>query len=167
MGRGKLWVATSVGRSQWNQSNHNYTSFSIQPGQLAFHPGPQDQYSVIRFTNPIAGTYELASTFTGIDHDGPTTTDVHVLLNGVSLFSDLVNEYGVPHIFSTTLAINAGDRLDFEVGYGTNQNYYYDSTGIAAQMVMVPEPATITLLLGGTLFGFLLLYWRQKTIDRS
>ncbi len=128
----------------------SYSTITIQPGQLAFHPGPQDQFTTIRFTSPVAGSFSLASSFTGIDVAG-TTTDVHVLLNGTSLFGGLVNGYGNTATFDSTITLNVGDILDFEVGYGTNNNYTSDSTGISAVLTpsIVPEPASITLLAVG------------------
>ena len=153
------WEGTDVGTLYPPLVMHNGTSqaitlssLTLQPGQLAFHPGPDGEYSVIRFTNPVAGTYALTSTFTGID-DGPTSTDVHVLLDGVSLFSDLVNDYGVAHSFSSNVTMNAGDILDFGVGYGTNGNFTGDSTGIAVQISPVSEPTSTVLLLGAGLCG--------------
>lgn len=134
---------------------HNGTSsvvhvstITLQPGQLAFHPGPQDQYSVIRFTSPVAGAFDLSSSFIGVDS---TTTDVHILHNGASLFSGSVNGYGNGPSFSSTLTLAAGDTVDFEVGYGSDGNYSNDSTGIAARLTAaaVPEPASLALLASG------------------
>lgn len=36
--------------------------------------------------------------------------------------------------FNTTLTLNAGDRLDFAVGRGSNNEFSFDSTGISAQI---------------------------------
>ena len=133
---------------------HNGTSQPIslstivfQPGQLAFHPGPQDQFSVVRFTSPVASSFALTSSFIGIDVGG-TTTDVHVLLNGVSLFNGLINGYGSTTAYGSTITLAAGDTLDFEVGYGANGNYFNDATGISAHLSpqSVPEPGSIALL---------------------
>jgi len=46
-----------------------------------------------------------------------------------------VNYYGGSQFVSftgTTFKLNAGDTLDFEVGYGTNMAYDFDSTGLNA-----------------------------------
>jgi hypothetical protein len=128
------------------------------PGQLAFHPGPQDQYGVIQFTAPGAGTYQLASSFFGVDFVGPTATSVHVLVDGSSIFSGLVNGFGAGSgpSFDTTLTLKAGDTVDFAVGFGSRDAYYYDATGITATFSSVPEPSSMVLAVvaGLTLAGY-------------
>lgn len=69
----------------------------------------------------------------GADFVGPTSTDVHILLNGSSLFSSSLNGFGASSTKSFSngsLSLNAGDILDFAVGFGNNGNYFFDSTGI-------------------------------------
>jgi hypothetical protein len=99
------------------------------PGQLSFHPGPNGEYSVVRWTAPIAGTYIIAATFTGIDAL-PTSTDVHILHNSGVLFEGIVNDYQIPHAFSTMQAVATGDTIDFIVGRGPNGDYTFDSTAL-------------------------------------
>jgi hypothetical protein len=60
-------------------------------GQLAFHPGPDGEYSIVRWTAPISGPVSLIALFTGLDDVGGTTTDVPVLLNGSSCVRNLGN----------------------------------------------------------------------------
>jgi PEP-CTERM motif len=96
-------------------------------------------------------------TFTGYDDVGPTTTDVHVLLGVVPLFNGNITAYGAnpggtaPYA-QNGLLLAANDFIDFAVGWGSNQNYLYDTTGIAASLASetdgnrVPEPATLGLL---------------------
>ena len=131
---------------------HNGTADTIKsgtiqlaPGQLAAHPGPQDQYAIVRFTAPTAGVYDLASSFTGLDFVGPATTDVHVLLDGVSIFDGNVSGFESGPSFSSVLTLQQGDTLDFVVGYGQNGNYNYDTTGIVADLMSVPEPSSVAL----------------------
>ena len=106
----------------------------LSPHQACFHPGPDNEYSIYRFTAPAAGNYQLQASFVGADSVG-TTTDVHVLLNDSSIFSGSVNGFGpgTGPSFSTNLVLKANDRIDFEVGDGPN-DYQYDSTGIQATL---------------------------------
>ena len=54
------------------------------PGRLSFHPGPKGEYAVVRWTAPRPASYDVQADFLAIDQ--ATTTDVHVLHNGKSLW---------------------------------------------------------------------------------
>jgi len=112
----------------------DYGTGVLQPGQAGFHPGPNGQYSVYRFTAPSTGSYSLSAVFTGIDHAGGTTTDVHVLDDGNSLFQGNINGYLNTSNYAATLNLNAGDTIDFVVGYGSDKSYLFDSTGLDATL---------------------------------
>jgi hypothetical protein len=120
----------------------------LAPGAMAWHPGPNGEYSLIRFTVPSAGQYEINSYFYGADLNG-VTTDVHILYDSVSFFDGNVTGFGEPTTgpVGFTVSLQAGDRIDFAVGYGNNRNFTSDSTGISAQIVLVPEPS-ISVLVG-------------------
>jgi len=96
-----------------------------QPGQFSLHPGDSGEYSYARWTAPNAGTFDIDAMFTGIDR---TTTDVHVLHNGISLFDGLVNGLDNTSSFSTTVRVGRSDIIDFAVGYGVNQSHTSDTT---------------------------------------
>jgi len=116
---------------------HNGAKRTIQglgitwaPGQLAFHPGKNGEYSVVRWTAPAAGAAHFSATFTSIAERA--TTDVHVLHNGRALFDSHINLKGCGREsrFSKTLAVRKGDTLDCAVGYG-NGDYGADTTALA------------------------------------
>jgi hypothetical protein len=104
-----------------------------QPGQMAFHPGPNGEFSAVRWTAPDAGDYEVAARFFGPDNR--PTTEVHVLHNGRALFDGWLNlhERGNTAAWKTNLAISRADRVDFVVGVG-NGNYGGDTTGLEASL---------------------------------
>jgi hypothetical protein len=134
----------------------------VPAGGISLHPGPVGQYAILRVTqSPItaAQTIDLTGSFWG-QHIAGTTTDVHVLQNGISVFNGNVSGFGTPSNvpFSLTLTVNPGDNLDFAVGYG-NGNHNADSTGLTANWSVVPEPSGV-LLLGIT--GMALLKRRRK-----
>jgi len=94
---------------------------------------------VLRWTAPASGNYQVKAVFWGDDFAGPTTTDVHVLHNGVRIYSGEVSGFGPSsdQSFMSTISVAAGDTIDFAVGYGTDGNYGFDSTGVSA--VITPE----------------------------
>lgn len=107
----------------------------LGPRMAGSHPGPNGEYSVFRFSAPSSGEYQLKASFEGADVVG-TTTDAHVLLNDVPIFSGAVSGFGSASriAFGTNLVLRVGDRVDFAVGHGGN-GFYYDSTGVAASLV--------------------------------
>jgi hypothetical protein len=126
-----------------NDTVQGPASVRLAPNQVTFHPGPSGQYSVIRFTVPASGPYALSAVFSGMDQTG-TTTDVHVLTNGVSTYDGTIAGFGALATDKTVLTLTQGETVDFVVGAGGN-GYYYDSTGIAADLICLAPPATIAI----------------------
>jgi hypothetical protein len=111
----------------------SYLTINHPPDVLNLHPGSAGQKSVVRWTAPFSGTVTIQGRFQGIDKHG-TTTDVAVAHNSTTLFSRNINGYGAEAPFLITRSVAAGDTIDFSVGYGSNRNYYNDSTGLSATM---------------------------------
>ena len=132
------------------------STLTVPPEGLAFHPGVNGEYSHVVWTAPTDGTYAINATFTGLD-TGPTTTDVHILVGGISQFDGYVNLNGYGNQISDSFSffIFVGKTVDFAVGYG-NGVYYNDSTGLGATVSSIPLPPT-ALLLGSGLLGLGLL----------
>ncbi len=101
------------------------------PHQVAFHPGEQDERSVIRWTSPLVGPASLAAAFEG--RSGFTTSGVEIYQNSTLLFSGAVLGTGAASqlSFAANLTLQAGDTIDFRVNYG-NGNWNYDTTQIGA-----------------------------------
>ena len=141
-----------------------------EPGVIAQHPGWSGKYSAVRWQAPQAGTYQINAGFFGISElDQQTTTDVHILVNNTSVFDGLVEGHwanenvriGTNNAMSLTLANN--DYIDFVVGFGSNGNYFNDSTRLDANITKAAEPATWGILLAGLgLIGFIT---RRRTGD--
>jgi hypothetical protein len=100
------------------------------PGELAFHPGRDGEYAVVRWTAPQDGRVELSARFASIAEHA--TTDVHVLHNGKPLFDGLINLRGAGprQAFRATIQARAGDTIDCVCGYG-NGDYGADTTALA------------------------------------
>jgi hypothetical protein len=108
------------------------------------------QYSLVRFVAPRSGTYSVNAKFVGI-HFGLSTTDVHVLKNGNSVFASNIEGYGGDAAFHKVegsnpqaeyfgqMHLNANDRITFAVGYGKNKTNSGDTTGLSAQIVLLKD----------------------------
>ena len=144
------------------------TAIVLQPKQLVLHPSSSGQFAILRFTAPTSGTYALNSVFTGIDNGAGTTTDVHVLLNNVQLFSAEVTGLGATQGYAPAAqTLAAGSTLDFAVGFGTDGANNADSTSLAATITKqtvanTPEPGSIALLAGLSISGRVFLKRRRK-----
>lgn len=132
---------------------------TVPAGSLNVSPGSSGEYAVLRFTAQSAGAYSINAAFWGDDFAGPTTTDVHVRTNGGDLFAGDIASYGQANglSWSGPITLEAGQTIDFAVGYGANKTYNYDNTGLnvsiteadAPSGTNVPEPASLaTLSLG-------------------
>jgi hypothetical protein len=161
---------------------------ALDPGALVLGAGGDyvgliNGYAVARFSVPTTATYALDALFKGVQiapacSEG-TTTDVHILVNGSSVFSGVVNGWvGRSYVaspavgpapsqaYSNLLALAAGDTLDFTVGNGGNGKYC-DGTQLSVQLVThmpaaVPEPGSAALGAGLVCLGLLLLRRRTR-----
>ena len=125
------------------------STVTLQAGQLLMHPGASGQYADLRFTALISGTYSYTGTFNAADSE-PTTTDVHVLINGSVDSAGGINVNGggsTATLSSSSFTLAAGGTVDFVVGYG-NGNYSFDSTGFFGNVTLlsVPEPSSFVKL---------------------
>jgi hypothetical protein len=145
------WGATpSVNHNPSASPVNNYLSFNIPiPGYgMMMHPGSAGEYAVLRFTAPNTDTFSLSAAFSGADCC-TTTSDVHILVNGGSVFEGSVITGVSTAAFSTSLSLNSGDFVDFAVGYGGN-GYWNDTTNVTAILTdssaATPEPSTLPVL---------------------
>ncbi len=163
-----------------NQGPYPMTDWGYyEPGQVILHPsittdlGAEIGHSAnVRWTAPRDMTVDINALFTGQAYAGAgTTTYCYVIKNygaiatgGIEgFFGTAVNNYadrfGTSFVaYSGQLTLQAGDFIDFAVGYDSNPfddvegTYNSDSTGLAVTITEVPEPATMGLLmLGGLL----------------
>ncbi|MCY2988954.1 MAG: glycoside hydrolase family 2 [Planctomycetota bacterium] len=116
----------------FNGTDHKIQALGITwaPRQLAFHPGRNGEYAVVRWKARADEQIDFSAVFTSIAERA--TTDVHVLHNGQPLFDGGINVLGGgrEQKFQATLAVRAGDTLDCVCGYG-NGNYGADTTALA------------------------------------
>jgi hypothetical protein len=119
----------------------------VRGGEVAMEASNSGQYSLVRFVAPVAGTYKISAQFAGV-HVW-STTDVHVLHNGTSLFDADIDGYGGDPAFrkvqgasptasySVQIEMKANDTVTFAVGYGKNKTNSGDTTGLFARVVLL------------------------------
>ena len=105
-----------------------------EPGRLSFHPGPNGEYSVVRFTAPESGDFAVQAKFLAIDKS--TTTDAHILHRGKSMFDGRIRaaDESKTAAFDGKLIATKGEALDFVVGWG-NGTHVCDSTGLEIRLI--------------------------------
>ena len=109
----------------------SYAGVISQPADLLnLHPNGNGNKAAVRWTAPANGTYQFQGRFQGLDTVG-TTTDATILRNGTPIWSNNVNGFGTQVNYDLTLALTAGEVIEFAVGWGTNNNANNDSTGLA------------------------------------
>jgi hypothetical protein len=120
-----------------------FNTVLIEPGAVVMHPGPHGEFSVLRFTAPAEGQYAISGSFFGSDAHG-TTTDVHVLANGLTVLDGTVEGFGpvTGPSFDTTVTLGARGHLDFAVGFGANSNFLFDSTGLSVHIIRLSQSGT-------------------------
>ncbi len=108
------------------------------PSEMMFvHPGPTGKRSVLRWTAPAAGTYQVTGAF---QRQNPSaTTDLKVLANATepALFADVLTGATANKGFDFEVTAAAGDTLDFSVGWGTG-GYNADGSLIAVTIRKPP-----------------------------
>jgi hypothetical protein len=100
---------------------------------MAFHPGPNGEFAVIRWSAPAAGLYQVRVTFKAGDAG---STDVHVLQGGQPLYTDVLSGVGDTRTFAATIAVEAGQAID--VAVGANGSYFSDTTLVAIRITSGP-----------------------------
>ncbi|MCI0743852.1 MAG: PKD domain-containing protein, partial [Verrucomicrobia subdivision 3 bacterium] len=125
----------------------------LPPGTVWYYPGIDgriDNFGVIRFTAPPAGagTYALDVRVSPVYHpDVQRDTDFHVLRNGMEIYGVALNGPATAH-YSTTLALAAGDTIDFAIGRGADGSLNYSGLKIQATLDLVgamPPPPLLVV----------------------
>jgi sugar lactone lactonase YvrE len=153
----------SVARNAGGDFNNGNVTF--QAGALILHPcgvsGHDDAHVI--FTAPAAGSYSLTGDFFAQQNN--INVDVHVLVNGGSVFDSTITSNGVSRPFSGTFALAAGDTIDFAVGPNGNFVQHPGNTGLNATITPVPQGAVqVTSSLGAGTHNITAAYTSNSSV---
>ena len=128
---------------------NTYATITHPADVLNLHPGASqpdmslyDIDAIVRFTAPTAGTYKYSGFFQVLDRS-PSGVSIHAGGAVVPLSLILLDKTN----FNGSATLAAGETIDFRVNRaGVIWN---DSTGLAATVTAVPEPATWAMMIAG------------------
>ncbi|MBM3999693.1 MAG: alpha-galactosidase [Planctomycetes bacterium] len=133
-----VWSSDALGTEPCvvhNGSPNRLTMAGIvwDPGRLSFHPGGKGEYGVVRWTAAESGEYAVTAAFAAIDPKA--TTDVHVAVDGRTIYDGQIQVDGKPGTcaFEGKVSVDQGRVIDFIVGWG-NGSHPFDSTGLDVQI---------------------------------
>lgn len=146
------------GESTWRDDNLNDThdipnaserevtfwGFVLGPNDLIIHPGPDGEYSMIRWTAPADGTINLDAGFAGA-HGNDTV--VFLYHNATKLFEEVLPGYAVATPYNNQFEVLQGDNIDFAVGVVSDASGTSTACSAIIEFNPVPEPSSIILLL--------------------
>lgn len=141
-------------------NNLDHDTLWIPAGTIAGHPGLGPAYSVIRWTAPTDGMFQIATRVFTTDANPYdfNDLDIAVLVNGVAI-PESVQFCGIVHgregIYNGSLSLTAGTTVDLAIG--PNGDITSDAW-LATYTVteVVPEPASFAAMATGliALLGF-------------
>lgn len=117
---------------------------------IVLHPSgvnQQETHAVVRWTAPAPGTYRITASWRDISaggQNGSEGADVHLVVNGESVFDGIVSLESGPESVETThvATLSRGDFVDFVVGPNANG----DATGGSADNDGTAFNASISLV---------------------
>ena len=115
-------------------------SLTYAPRALVLHPGVNGEAATVRFRAPVAALYRVSGQFYGVDGNGfGTHTAVSIVATNVinSAWTVYAGSIALPNAVqagftSKSVMLRAGEKIDFLVSAGPNNNYFYGSTGLHA-----------------------------------
>jgi hypothetical protein len=135
--------------------------FTLAPDEIAV--GPYKGPTVIRFTAPTTGTYQITSKFTDIQEQNSVPT-AEVFDDNTELASGTAALSSGYTYTNSGLQLTAGDTIDFVTDADNNTNNA--TTSLTATLTLVtPEPATSSVL--GVATTALLLRRRRSRQERG
>ncbi len=118
----------------------------LPPRTLLAHAGVNgrpENFSVVRFTAPSNGNYQINSTLAPVYSGGLAgDTDFHLLKNGGELLGRFLGAHETMS-FAEVVPLSSGDTLDFAFGRGADGNEYGSGRRLAAVIAFTTNEATL------------------------
>lgn len=98
---------------------HPRGTMTLQPKQLALHPGSAREFSVVRWTAPRAGVCRIKGCFEGISGfkgARPATTDLMIRHRNLALLYEGIGGQSQRQAFDLRPKVAAGETIEFLVG---------------------------------------------------
>lgn len=132
----------NVNVQPWDNGAYNYPyPITIPPRGVFLAPGSSCKFATLRFTAPYAGRYKINGQFDGLDgwsvNGLEQNVKVYILVNSNTvspLYGGTVHTVAGQKTASftpkTTAALAVGDTVDFIVGCGPNNDFWFGATGL-------------------------------------
>jgi hypothetical protein len=122
----------TAGKNEGNTAWVIAGTTTYEPGDFALHPGPNGERAVARWTCPTTGNYHIYASFTA--GDPSNTSDASIKKGSTTLLA----VGAIPQTYDNTIALTAGDTIDFSAGWGSNNDYLYDTTITSINICRAP-----------------------------
>ncbi|MBI2842941.1 MAG: alpha-galactosidase [Armatimonadetes bacterium] len=140
----QYWWASYATPAVYNNpaSTNAVSEWGTIPAQsMAMHPGMNNERSVVRWTAPAEGLCAIRGSFKALNFG---KVDGTVLQNGLVLWTRNMDA-GQSSSFILDVLAAANDTVDFAGGYGADNTFSGDLTGLSATVELVPGSSTGTI----------------------
>lgn len=139
-------------------------SLTIPTGLLDIHPFVSPYDTIIEWTAPSAGNWQITGFYDLLDTSASGVTAL-IYAGATQLLDEALTTSNRSVDLSFTEALAAGETLEFAEGPNSSGGYSSDSTGFDVTISSVPEPKSVTLLCTA-LAGFGVIRRRETAQER-
>jgi Tol biopolymer transport system component len=109
----------------------------LLPRQIVMNPASDGRVAVVRWTAPFDGRYHIIARWLDLERSGGNGVSCHIVRNGVSLFTQEIDNGGAADSPLVALDLQLGESIDFVVG--ARGDATSDATGFNAVLSVAPS----------------------------